>query len=267
MIAQRVPEPHSHDAFPVFRGCFVSGPAAINRSIARFGVRCRPPLVKIMPKKHIPLRKKQAYHVGNLAPLLLTAARQVVAEEGASQLTVKAVADRADVTTTAAYYHYKDRAAILLSVAAEGFEQLARAVEANTRKGGTNPRSKAHIYVKFAMRNPHLYQLMFGPEIANASGDARLNAAKSRSFEALRSAVSIDLGPQAEPALVNSAALAAWSFAHGVVALLMDENIKLSRKTPFHQFYDQLADALQLFFESHKLDRRPIGKRTTRMNG
>ena len=60
-----------------------------------------------------PQRARDTYHVGNLAPQLLQAAREMLEEVGPTKLSLRAVSERVGVSSTAAYHHYANRAELV----------------------------------------------------------------------------------------------------------------------------------------------------------
>ena len=111
-------------------------------------------------------RARDTYHVGNLAPQLLAAARALLEEVGPTKLSLRAVSERVGVSATAAYHHFQNRNELIGQLAAQGFAELARALQrAYSNGSGLNKlRAGSLAYLHFARSNPALYQLMFGPE-------------------------------------------------------------------------------------------------------
>src|SRR6476661_4128845 len=56
---------------------------------------------------------KRSYHHGNLRLTLIQAGLDLIAEQGARALTLRELGKRAGVSRTAAYRHFRDRAALL----------------------------------------------------------------------------------------------------------------------------------------------------------
>src|SRR5580704_13288470 len=97
------------------------------------------------------------YHHGDLSRALVEAARRILEAEGASALSLRAVAREAGVSPAAPYHHFKDKTELLEAVAHEGWETLGEAI-AEARRTSADPRDAiANIgiaYVKFARENP-----------------------------------------------------------------------------------------------------------------
>src|SRR5580658_4251245 len=90
------------------------------------------------------------YRHGNLPAALLAAARQILDENGLQAVGLRETARRVGVSATAAYRHFTNKEDLLASVAAEGFRELAAAME--TGAAESDPlRAVGLAYVEFAL--------------------------------------------------------------------------------------------------------------------
>lgn len=162
----------------------------------------------------------RGYHHGDLRAALVTAAGEML--EAGEQYSLRAVARRAGVSPTAPYRHFADRAALDSAVAIGGFEalreQLGQALEE------TGPAS-SHVdvlatlgvaYVRFALRQPALFRLMFGDRYDDADSD-RVQA--SQELHALLGDVLSRILPGPVP---PGLATGLWGLAHGLAFLQLD---------------------------------------------
>jgi len=148
----------------------------------------------------------------DLRSALIASARAELAEHGSAALSLRAVARRAGVSHAAPAYHFTDKAGLLTAVAAEGFRELAAAMEAPVADAGPAVAELGRRYITFARENPALYELMFRPGDLRA-GDAELAAAQAASLARLAAAAGSEAGQ------INNVAIASWAFAHGVASL------------------------------------------------
>src|ERR1700726_2167298 len=103
------------------------------------------------------------YHHGDLRAACLRAAMELLEEDGAAGLSVRAVARRAGVSPGAPYRHYADRDALVSAVAAEGYRELAGYLSA-AHPSPSTPDDLAAVavaYVQFALDRPALFRVMF----------------------------------------------------------------------------------------------------------
>ena len=74
------------------------------------------------------------YHHGDLRAACLRAAMELLEDDGAAGLSVRAVARRAGVSPGAPYRHYADRDALVSAVAAEGLDVIGSAPCSSSRR-------------------------------------------------------------------------------------------------------------------------------------
>lgn len=167
--------------------------------------------------------KRGTYHVGNLAPQLLSAARDMLTEVGLAKLSLRAVTERVGVSSTAAYHHYANRAELVAHLAIQGFNELAQAMAERDPQAPDEEklRQATLAYVRFARNNPAMYQLMFGAELSGSAEIPELRQAREASFGELKKIIAELLGKDVQSAEVRAAALAGWSYTHGLASLVI----------------------------------------------
>ena len=164
------------------------------------------------------MRSTRPYRHGNLPVALQAAARQILDENGLHAVGLRETARRVGVSATAAYRHFTSKDDLLASVAAEGFHELAAAMQNGTR--GATPLTQAGLaYIEFANQNRGLFRLMFGPVLAERAKYPALQAA-SAAVEAMLVSGVADLDQR--PLDENHAAMAAWGLVHGLAHLIVD---------------------------------------------
>ena len=121
------------------------------------------PLMKALPAEPRP------DHHGDLRCALIDATMALVTEEQDWSFSLREVARRAGVSHNAPYNHFAEKRDLLGAVAAMGFEMLRDrmlAVITKIRSADAALSAAANAYVGFAIENPALYRLMFGPVLA-----------------------------------------------------------------------------------------------------
>ena len=158
------------------------------------------------------------YHHGDLPTALVRAAVELLEESGATELSLRAAARRAGVSTAAPYRHFTDRNALLSAVAAVGYRELATDLAA-AHPAPTMAEDLAAIavaYVEFALKRPGLFRVMFA-EQCDATSPERVSAVAAI-HEYLNSIVR-----QAFPSADQEAmATAVWGMVHGLAFLHLD---------------------------------------------
>jgi AcrR family transcriptional regulator len=142
----------------------------------------------------------------NLPNALRAAARALLDEAGPDAVGLRETARCVGVSATAVYRHFTNKQHLLSSVAAEGFLELAAAMEAGATE--SDPLGAVGLaYFEFALRKRGLFRLMFGPILAERAKYPELNEAASAVFGLLRrAAVSEDAWPCED----DVAGMAAW---------------------------------------------------------
>jgi AcrR family transcriptional regulator len=161
---------------------------------------------------------RRPYHRSNLPNALRAAARAILDEAGPDVVGLRETARRVGVSATAAYRHFANKEDLLASVAAEGFRELAAALETGAIE--SDPlRAVGLAYVEFALQKRGLFRLMFGPMLVERARYPELNEAASAVFDLLqRVAVSADEPPRED----RAAGMAAWGLVHGLSSLFID---------------------------------------------
>lgn len=153
---------------------------------------------------------------------LLDAAREVVARDGLSGLTLRAIAREAAVSHGAPLRHFPTLASLLAAVSVQGFEGLMASVAAAV-EGVDDPRDRisaaGHGYVRFALAEPGVYSVMFRPELCDTDDPAYVTAGLA-SFEQLAGLVT---EAQAQgwktDAPRDQVATVLWANVHGLAEL------------------------------------------------
>jgi AcrR family transcriptional regulator len=198
------------------------------------------------------VKTNESYHHGDLRRALLEAAGAILQESGAPALSLRGIARRAGVSHMAPYHHFAGRGELVAALAADGFERLAAAMrDAMESAAGADPverlRACGVAYVVFAVRNPEMFHLMFGRELADSSAHPELRQAARVAYRTFAAALPAPPGAApgqtedaAEPADGDSSdgessegesiplppiALAAWSLVHGLAMLVAEGQV------------------------------------------
>ncbi|UDY23348.1 TetR/AcrR family transcriptional regulator [Nocardioides sp. Kera G14] len=162
---------------------------------------------------------KPTYHHGDLRAALLASAMEML--EGGETFSLRAVARRAGVSATAPYRHFEDREAIESALATEGLRDLKAELAAVPAPSTPDDLGELGvIYVRFALRRPSLFRLMFGRE-CDTDDDQRVLAA-AELHDMLAAAMDQVFPGRATDALTD----AGWALAHGLAFLYLDGKLK-----------------------------------------
>jgi len=178
-----------------------------------------------MAKKNL----KSSYHHGDLRQTLLKVAAAIIRKEGIENLSLRKLAERAEVSRTAPYHHFKNKHELLCAIAEQGFRQYHRQSEIIFNDESTSPqehfRASLQNYVKFARKNPELYELMYGRTIwkkKKATKELRVTASSFFNYnrEMITSWQKAGVLDSKEDTLRLSQVI--WGTMHGIAKLLID---------------------------------------------
>jgi AcrR family transcriptional regulator len=164
------------------------------------------------------------YHHGDLRAALVRAAVELLEADGTTELSLRAVARRAGVAPSAPYRHYADRDALISAVAAVGYQDLGASLAA-AHPAPSTPDDLAAIavaYVRFALRRPALFRVMFGEPCDRDSAD---RLAATQAISAYVSAIVREAFPGADPDALGTAV---WALVHGLAFLHLDGKLGAS---------------------------------------
>ncbi|WP_328601951.1 TetR-like C-terminal domain-containing protein [Nocardia terrae] len=137
---------------------------------------------------------------------IAAAARALLDEQGPEALTMRNVAEVLGIKAPSLYKHVPDKTALEHLVVADGFAEIADALEAAVPQGLTGI---AAAYRDYAIGHPHVYRLMNYRPLRRDLLPAGL---EERTARPLAAAVGGD----------PARARALWAFAHGMVSLEID---------------------------------------------
>jgi AcrR family transcriptional regulator len=164
------------------------------------------------------------YHHGDLRQTLLQAAEAELTENGFDKFSLRACARRAGVSHAAPAHHFGNAEGLMAELAIDAFGRLADAMRAEmaTAEKGTRDYmvAMARGYLRFAIKNIGLFQLMFRLQEASNS-DERVRDAGAVAFALAAEAVSafhgvddLSADPEVAPRVVGL-----WGMTHGLADL------------------------------------------------
>ena len=95
---------------------------------------------------------------------ILRAAERLFVTQGYEAATIRKIADEVGVSSTALYMHFQDKDQILLEICTGAIEELLAIntqISATPADPITRVRLMLEAYVRFALRNPNTYRLVF----------------------------------------------------------------------------------------------------------
>ncbi|CAN5914750.1 TetR/AcrR family transcriptional regulator [soil metagenome] len=192
------------------------------------------------------IAKKRAYHHGDLARSLVSAALEIIARQGPESLTLREVTAAVGVSHSAAYRHFADKEALLAAVAEEGYrglvQHLTSAVNAANVLPSTRIRALAAAYVEFAITRPAHYRVMWGPRVNEDGRFPSLEVAIGECFALVTSefARGQESGRFRDDEPARDLAIAFWVAAHGYVELVLRRRLKVKSDAAAVAYFQKL---------------------------
>ena len=158
---------------------------------------------------------------------IIAAARLIAAGAGWGAVTIRRLAEEVEYSQPVLYSHFENRDAIVAAVAAEGFQELALALQ-QAAHGSIDRRAAilnvATAYLAFARAHPALYEAMFvmPTTLRFAEADTRLEL--KGAFAALAAVVTPSKSD------VEAATETLWAVLHGFAELERSGRIRPSAR-------------------------------------
>lgn len=161
---------------------------------------------------------------------IIDAARDILAREGYSQLSMRKVAERIEYSPTAIYLHFEDKHDLVFQVCEETFGKLVAelvTLESEFKDPVVRLRHGLHRYVAFGLRHPQHYLATFVavPAEQEDTAIARYNNPASNGMKALgilrAVVVSCIEAKVFRPVDPDVTARSLWASLHGITALLI----------------------------------------------
>ncbi len=176
---------------------------------------------------------------------ILAAASQLLLDKGLDGLSVRAISQKAGLSTIAIYSHFQGKQGVLDELYAQGFALIRDAMlsvsviddpQAAAIAGGEK-------YLDFALHHEGHYRLIFGETGSSYSPSAEAIDTAREAFETLVASVTRLLPAGASPAQCQRAALRLWALLHGYVSL---RHHVIGQVLGYKQWHDMVLEALRL---------------------
>jgi AcrR family transcriptional regulator len=174
----------------------------------------------------------------------------MVVSEGASAVSLRAVARRIGVSHAAPANHFRDKAGLFTALAVEGFQLMGTAMaDAAGEVQGLDPATAqlagAGIgYLHFAIGHPAHFEVMWRNDLLHA-GDPDLVAASAvtwnRLLDGVKGRQALGWAPGADPVTV---AELLWASVHGLATLWLGGTLPANDPRPFDEVAGSVLDLL-----------------------
>lgn len=164
-----------------------------------------------------PVRRRTASH--EVSAALLRAAETVLDRDGSDGVTIRAVAQAAEVSPTSVYNRFQSKDGLTVALAMRTLAQLAEAIDVPVDLAPQERfRQSCRNYRDFALRHPARYGLIFGSGSPLEDQSSEVADAGRAVFTVLSGLIGAFTTVATEHELAESAQ-AVWSAIHGSVTI------------------------------------------------
>lgn len=198
-----------------------------------------------------PVGRPPAEFAEDLRGRILGVAEAMIGREGIEAFALRECARRAGISHGAPAHHFGDKTGLLSELAADAFDELARAIDRRMARAGEDAtarlRAMAAAYVEYALAHRAKFLLMFRPDAIDAARP-RLAAAQEACHRRIYGAMTAALAKSGH--LVDRRAPArmthAWAAIHGFATLALDGGFgsPVWRRAPAHPRPGRLVQEL-----------------------
>ena len=181
-----------------------------------------------------------SYHKENLKQQLIEFAWEICVAESWQKVNLRQVAERAGVSPTAFYRHFKEKSELKAALMRRGFELLEEG-----RKNASSFASYGAHYIRFGLNYPHIYDLMFGNIDIDMHLHPDLKAQFNESFDGLVEGLRPFM-PDASEKDIKIKAVNIWTSVHGLVGFLRREVSQGGKSKELKWIENNLEDYLKM---------------------
>lgn len=169
----------------------------------------------------------RSYHHGALAEAMVEQGLVAVREHGADHVSLRAITHALDVSPSAAYNHFADKDSLLAAIGECGLAALDQrmALVLAAHPGDSDEAARLRFaglgraYIGFAIEEPHLFRLTFGPICAHSGRPP----GESGPYLKLNAALEdLDRRGLLVPVPRDELCVTVWGATHGVASLIIE---------------------------------------------
>ena len=182
-----------------------------------------------------------SYHRKNLKEKLIEIAWNICVTESWEKVNMRLVADKADVSATAFYRHFKSKTDLKVELIQRGFQIIQEGMKDVTN----NFADYGAHYIRFGLNYPHIYDLMFGNTDIDMSLYPDLEALFDSSFMGIIEGLNSFM-PDASDKDIMIKAVNIWASVHGIVGILRQSKLQSKRPETFEWIENNLEEYLKI---------------------
>ena len=181
-----------------------------------------------------------SYHKENLKEQLIEIAWEICNKESWQKVNMRKVAQKAKVSTTAFYRHFKNKDDLKAELMRRGYQIINEGKEKISKFSSYG----AH-YIRFGLDYPFIYDLMFGNIDLDLSLYPDLETEFNEAFDGILEGLKPFM-PDAAEKEIGIKAINIWSSVHGLVGLLRNGDSHDSKSKDLQWIKDNLEEYLEM---------------------
>lgn len=178
--------------------------------------------------------KRKSYHHGDLRAALMEEAMRLLVERGGPHFSMRELTSELGVSHSASYRHFTSKESLLQAIAIEGFVRLGEFQKKATASQHAPLERLQQLgisYVKFALKYPSHFRVMFGPSLSDAKQREEWGNVAQQTFAPVIEQVRVcQEARKFKAGNAEEIALTLWAVVHGLAMLLIDGQIALASK-------------------------------------
>lgn len=183
-------------------------------------------LIQTEPVQATSRKSGRSYHHGDLRRSLIELGLALVQEVGVEAISLRELAERVGVSTPALYHHFKNKQQLLFALGEASVDLFQVQLDQVVAQAGQgfSIEDFVLVYVRFAIANPELYELMFGRQMWAGEQTSEFHRKAKQSFRvSAERLVRLQQVGQL-PSGVNPLRLAqvGWATLHGLCRMYND---------------------------------------------
>lgn len=178
---------------------------------------------------------------------LIRGALTLLNEVHPEDLSIREVARRAELSSSAPYHHFKTKTDLLAACAAVAWGDLCELLEAD---GSQEPReqllNRAMTYLAYARANPGPYRLITSRLFDSVQEFTEIHELRARAIGGVISTIMAGTGPEISRDTAKFLGVSMWSMLHGHLILNTEPDKLFASHAEFDTAVAQLATRMAL---------------------
>jgi len=182
--------------------------------------------------------------------LILQAAQKLFLSNGYEKTSIRSIAEAIEYSPATIYLYYKDKNELLFSLHEAAFRKMTLEflTIAEVQNAFDRLVALGHKYIKFALENPELYDLMFIMDAPMETLECREESWEDgkKSFDFLKVVIEdcIKAGYFKKTTNIETASLTIWSFMHGLISIYLKKRMDMFED---HREMERIQDSYEMF--------------------